>query len=301
MAAHLDPAAWKKKRDTIIIVCLAIVLLAGAGLATWLLLRDRIIPGKKYAQAEEALQNGNVAEAIEIFTSIGTYRDANDRAAEIAFSMQTDTAQAAALKAAKPGDYVRFGPYEQDNDPNNGPEPITWLVLTERDGRLLLWATDVLENAPYNNEQCNTTWEDCSLRTFLNGPFGDSAFTEAERLLIPKTKMKNKGNSASMTKGGNDTEDYVRILAFDELLEYCVGNPSIETLAAWPSAYAIAKGVETHAQYGTCKWWMRTPGLDQSNATYCDMVGQPFYTCKVSNNGVGVRPMIWVLTEKSGE
>ena len=69
-------------------------------------------------------------------------------------------------------------------------------------------ATDVLENAPYNDEQCNTTWEDCSLRTFLNGPFCDSAFTEAERLLIPKTKMKNKGNSASMTKGGNDTEDY---------------------------------------------------------------------------------------------
>ena len=40
---------------------------------------------------------------------------------------------------------------------------------------------------------------------------------------------------------------------------------------------------------------MRTPGLDQTNAAYCDMVGQPFYTCAVNKEGLGVRPMIWVL------
>ncbi len=95
--------------------------------------------------------------------------------------------------------------------------------------------------------------------------------------------------------GGKDTEDYVTILSFDELLEYGLDNPGLETIAAYPSAYAIAQGVEQHDWYGTCKWWMRTPGIDQTNAVYCDMVGQPLYTAPVNRSGNGVRPLIWVL------
>ena len=32
---------------------------------------------------------------------------------------------------------VRFGRYDQDNDPENGPEPIEWIVLEEKDGKRL--------------------------------------------------------------------------------------------------------------------------------------------------------------------
>ncbi len=44
---------------------------------------------------------------------------------------------------------VRFGRYDQDNDPENGPEPIEWIVLEEKDGKRLLFARDLLDNGMY--------------------------------------------------------------------------------------------------------------------------------------------------------
>ena len=295
MATHLDPVAWKKKKKIIITVSVIVGALLIIGLTSWLLLRNWLKPTIRYAKAEKALSAGNTEEAIEIFKSLGTYRDANDRAAELAFSAQKDDALERMLKSAKVGDIVTFGRYEQDNNLQNGPEPIRWLVLAERDGRLLLWSVDVLDHAQYSSDLKNTTWENCTLRTWLNDTFYQSAFTGEERLLIPITEWKNTDNSASGATGGKDTEDRVSILSFDELLEYGIDNPGIETIAAYPSAYAVAQGVERHDWYGTCKWWMRTPGIDQTNAVYCDMVGQPLYTAPVNRYGNGVRPLVWVV------
>ena len=295
MATHLDPVAWKKKKKIIITVSVIVGALLIIGLTSWLLLRNWLKPTIRYAKAEKALSAGNTEEAIEIFKSLGTYRDANDRAAELAFSAQKDDALERMLKSAKVGDIVTFGSYEQDNDLKNGAEPIRWLVLAERDGRLLLWSVDVLDHAQYSSDLKNTTWENCTLRTWLNDTFYQSAFTGEERLLIPITEWKNTDNSASGATGGKDTEDRVSILSFDELLEYGIDNPGIETIAAYPSAYAVAQGVERHDWYGTCKWWMRTPGIDQTNAVYCDMVGQPLYTAPVNRYGNGVRPLVWVV------
>ena len=36
------------------------------------------------------------------------------------------------------GEYVTFGHYEQDNNLENGKEPIEWKVLDKKDGRVLL-------------------------------------------------------------------------------------------------------------------------------------------------------------------
>ena len=41
------------------------------------------------------------------------------------------------------GEYVTFGSYEQDDDFDNGPEPIEWMVLDHQDGRTLLLARDM--------------------------------------------------------------------------------------------------------------------------------------------------------------
>ncbi|MBQ6234622.1 MAG: hypothetical protein IJK54_01770 [Clostridia bacterium] len=302
MASHVDPVAWAKKVKIrrIVLIILAALLLAGG--ITVYLLRDRIIPALRYARAEIALNNGNIAEAIELFQKDWTYRDANDRAAELAFAEQTDPTLRETLKSAKPGDVVYFGSYEQDNAPMNGKEPIEWFVMVEKDDRLLLWSNYALDAAKYNNTaNVETTWETCSLRTWLNDTFLHTAFTEQEQLLIPKMSYVNNGNEASLTKGGDDTEDYVVIMSFDELLEYGLRNPHLEWIGTYPTVYAAAQGVESHSDYGTCKWWIRTPGLDQTQVVYCDMVGQPLYSAPATRNGIGVRPMIWVVVGDRGE
>lgn len=301
MAAHLDPAAWEKKKKIIIIVSVSVTVALILLLTGWLLLRDKIRPARDYARAEKLLEKGSIAEAIEIFESLWDYRDANDRAAALAFGQQEDKTIEQTLKSAKPGDYITFGRYEQDNVTENGPEPIVWFVLAEKDGRLLLWSKDALDHAQYNSGQRDVTWKECSLRTFLNDDFYNTAFTDSEKLLIPNAKTRNGGNSASITKGGDDTMDHVVIMSFDELLEYGVQNLHLEWIGTYPTEYAKAQGVESHAEYGTCKWWIRTPGMEQSHAVYCDMIGQPLYSAPVSRKGIGVRPMIWVLVGDRGE
>lgn len=300
MASHIDPVAWAKKVRIrrIILITLAVLLVATG--VTLYLLRDRIIPAIRYAKAERLVNAGRTEEAIDIFENLWTYRDANARAAELAFGMQKDDSVRAVLQGAKTGDVIEFGRYEQDNNPENGAEPIEWFVMAEQNDRLLLWSVYALDHHAYHNRSTDTYWENCSLRTWLNDTFYQTAFNESERLLIPTMKVGNSANGASLTSGGKDTEDKIVIMSFDELLEYGVRNPYLEWIGTYPTEYAAAQGVEVHPDYGTCKWWLRTPGLDQTQAVYCDMVGQPLYTAPVTRKGLGVRPMIWVVVGERG-
>ena len=45
---------------------------------------------------------------------------------------------------------LTFGKYEQDNNPDNGPEEIEWIVLEEHDGNLLLLSRYGLDAVPYS-------------------------------------------------------------------------------------------------------------------------------------------------------
>lgn len=55
----------------------------------------------------------------------------------------------------KVGDQIEFGSYEQDNDTDNGAEPILWDVIGQNNGRYLLISHYVLDYMAY--EKDNTT------------------------------------------------------------------------------------------------------------------------------------------------
>lgn len=293
--AHLDPVAWKKKvRIRRIVLITLAVLLVAAGVTVYLL-RDKIVPAIRYGIAERAEDRGEITEAIDRFARLGTYRDANARAAKLAFGLQRDASVKTALTGVNVGDTVEFGRYEQDNDLGNGQEPIRWFVLAKEDGRLLLWSEYVLAAQPYHKDGGEITWADCSLREWLNGTFYREAFTEQEQALVAETHHENEGNPASYsTTGGAATDDRVYIISFNEILQYGMHNPYIEGLWAEPTDYAVATGADKHDWYGTAMWWIRIPGHEQNCATYCDMVGQPIYSSMVYKTSIGVRPIIWV-------
>ncbi len=293
--AHVDPEGWARKvrtRRRILGIVAAVLLFAGLA---FYLLYCHIIPGLRYSKAERSLEQGDVKGALEIFTRLWTYRDANDRAADLAFDLQEDDSLRQVFRYAELGDVVSFGHYEQDGNTENGPEPIQWYVLGKENGRLLLWSVYALDNQPLNTENRDVTWEDCSLRRWLNEDFLQAAFTDAEQALIPTMRMKNENNKVSDTKGGNNTEDQVAVLSYRELLQYGSANPKIHYVHAYPTEYAVQQGVEQDREYGTCKWWMRTPGVSQNTACYCNMAGIPLYNNVVSSKGFGVRPIVWVL------
>ncbi len=128
----------------------------------------------------------------------------------------------AAIEDAAVGDIVYFGSYEQDNDAVNGTEPVEWYVLDKADGEATLLAVHLLDCQQYHEADENITWENCTLRSWLNGEFYNTAFSEEEQAAIVNTNVINEDNSywGWDMEGGNDTEDKVWLLSLEEIERY---------------------------------------------------------------------------------
>ena len=155
---------------------------------------------------------------------------------------------------------MEFGSYPFEEDETR--KPIKWTVLKRDGNKALLLSAYGLDAKPYNEELKDITWEDCTLRKWLNGEFLNTAFTEEERQRIITTKVKNADNPKYNTPGGNDTEDTVFLLSIGEAKEYLPTNLQRQVA---PTPYAVNKGVYK-SSYGTCWWWLRSPGLDPYSA-----------------------------------
>ena len=219
---------------------------------------------------------------------------------------------------AKVGDTITFGSYEQDGIMTNGKEDIEWIVLSKNKSQMLVVSKYALELLSYNTEYTDVTWENCTLRRWLNNSFYKTAFTKAERSLIKKTKLRNADNPQYETKGGNDTKDKVFLLSLDDIINTGYGfssELSEEDIIrrCTPTEYALAAlGYTTEyfiednsladdyltAEGGyTCWWWLRSPGYNEKTAANVDYDGSIFYEHKWNQSRKyyhcgGVRPAL---------
>ncbi len=194
------------------------------------------------------------------------------------------------LENAKVGDILIFGSYEQDNDTGNGREPISWLVLAVEDGKMLLIAEENLDCQPYNTEDTDITWENCTLRSWLNNDFVNSAFTPAQQSAIALTDLTNNDNSEYGTNGGNSTQDKIFLLSIDEANKYFAGDSD---RAAKNTAYAKEQGAYDDSGMGW--WWLRSPGYGADYAACVSLDGSVFeYGDDVDCDNDAVRPALWL-------
>ena len=202
------------------------------------------------------------------------------------------------------GDSILFGAYEQDNNFENGAEPIEWEILDENEKGIFVLSKYILDFQPYNTDDEDTTWENCSLRTWLNKTFYDAAFDEAAKSRIITITNENTDNLHYKTKGGEDTQDKVFCLSFDEVWDNYVfntiwGGPNhglggyCEDLITVASDYSVESGINANSisesmeddffAFYSCKdleddygseymgsnigrWWLRSPGTNSSCA-----------------------------------
>ena len=198
----------------------------------------------------------------------------------------------------KVGDFVSFGSYEQDNKLSNGKEKISWQVLDVRDGKALLISRYGLDSKPYNELWADMTWEECSLRAWLNDDFIRTAFDNSEQKALLLTEVDNsqqQGNSGWNKKGGYDTSDCVFLLSYREANEYF---RTADDRLCKPTDYAAAMGAWKNGK-GYCHWWLRSPGKTQNYAAYSGSEAT-FSSAQDNTTTIGVRPAIWVdLTQVS--
>lgn len=197
------------------------------------------------------------------------------------------------------GDYITFGSYEQDNNTANGLEDIEWLVLDVQDGKVLVVSNYALDCKPYNEEIEEVTWETCTLRSWLNDEFINTAFTVDEQSQISATTVVNAGNSGCGTDGGNDTTDKVFLLSIEEAEEYFLTD---DVRKCAPTDYAIAQGAtisesESTGGRATGWWWLRSPGNNHLTAAGVIFNGNVRFNLMGNHayeDGNVVRPALWI-------
>ena len=120
---------------------------------------------------------------------------------------------------AKVGDTITFGSYEQDDDMTNGKEEIEWIVLAKDSKGILVVSKYALDCLPYNKDNVDVTWENSTIREWLNNKFYTTAFTKKERKMINKVKLTNNDNPYFGTKGGVTVTGGEPLLQIDFLIE----------------------------------------------------------------------------------
>lgn len=200
------------------------------------------------------------------------------------------------------GDYITFGKYEQDNNTANGLEAIEWLVLDKQDGKALVVSKYALDCKPYNVEIEEVTWETCTLRSWLNDEFINTAFTIDEQSQISTTTVVTADNLDCGTDGGDNTTDKVFLLSIEEAEKYF---SSRDARMCAPTDYAIAQGAVTSENESTGGratgwWWLRSPGNNQLNAAgviFSGKVAIHLMGNHAYEDGNIVRPALWINLE----
>ena len=186
---------------------------------------------------------------------------------------------------------------------------IDWRVLAVENNKALLISEKILEKRSYNVKFNNITWENCTLRKYLNGEFLKKF--GAMQPKIAETRMSNPNNPWYRTSGGNVTADKIFLLSLDEIVKYFGDSGDLRNRKGWiyengKHVLVSGSGYYIHDQYdskrianyggeGAWWWWLRSFGENKSKAAGVSNVGTlNLFGSYVDNEEGGVRPALWL-------
>ncbi len=208
-------------------------------------------------------------------------------------------------------------------------EPVEWLVLETAEGKAFLLSRYVLDAKAYDENydasawltdktyHYRGTWEQSSVRAWLNNDFYRNAFTFSEQESILLSHVENLPGTLRDTSSGPDTRDKVYLLSESEAVKYfgkewiMIGDetkhiwkdgvyPEQDTQLGFPTGYAVRNGVDMRGAESLwsgkcCPWNLRTMGgpYDKNQYIYPDglLDQEGYYVDKIF---LGVRPVLWL-------
>lgn len=202
-------------------------------------------------------------------------------------------------------DTVYFGRYWQEDtngdgvaDQNDEMQPIRWRIISRDGDDAFVIADKILDCQPYNDIDTDVTWENCTLRSWLNEDFYNMAFTPEEQNAIIEQSLINENNPDYGTEGGNDTKDKVYSPCIKDMNNpnygFYVYDWGDQEGIGKVTSYAVKQGVYTDSYEGGSYWWLRSPGDRTWRASYVSYGGCMFMDCEVGNKRVGVRPALHI-------
>jgi hypothetical protein len=205
----------------------------------------------------------------------------------------------------------------QPGDVLDGFGGLKWRVLAVEEGRALIMTKEVVARRAYHDRREDVTWEECTLRQWLNGEFLDDHFSGAEQAVIVETDLANPdgngyiGDYQFTTIGGSGTQDKIFLLSVGEARNYSVDDDARR--AKWAMTenqveedarhmndndpdkdYSEILGFVRENSVGPASWWLRTPGQYSSYAARVSSAGSVEVDGYSVNDAIGVRPAMWV-------
>ncbi len=208
--------------------------------------------------------------------------------------------------------------YGFDKVPNNGYryfkwERIKWRVLQNDGSTLFVIAAKAVDCKEYNEEFVNITWENSTIRSWLNNSFYNTAFSSSEQDAIV---MQNVDNPEDVVEGGNNTNDNIYLLSISEVRNETYGFCSDSSTYSMSrrmktSDYANARGASSGNE-GKCYWWLRSrirdredpEVVDAANVDSSGYAGRSGYSVYFNNGGVcpalhiNLSSGIWSMAER---
>lgn len=154
-------------------------------------------------------------------------------------------------------------------------EPIKWRVLSVDSNDAFLLSDKTLEYDSYNRGWHDVTWENCTLRDWLNDDFYNTAFSGEEQSAIKTTMVINEDTQNYGTDGGNNTDDKIYLLSLKEVTDASYGFATGYT----KSETRIITGTDFSCSEAYPGWWLRSPG--SSNLS----LESPMFVATVESKG----------------
>ena len=240
-----------------------------------------------YDYANALMSNGQYDDAYAIYLRISEYKNVSE-------ILKTD--KNLLLVKFKAGNSITLGNYPQTKAGNDNT-PIEWLVLESDRETALLISRYALDCRPYNEKYEDTTWEQCTLRGWLNNEFFNKAFSTEEKQYILQSNVSADKNPKYSTNPGNATKDNVFLLSIVEANKYFKSD---DARMCAPTDYAIQQGAYTSDDFKregrkACWWWLRSPGYSSGNAANTSTDGSiTGYGLVVDLSNYAVRPCVRV-------
>ena len=207
----------------------------------------------------------------------------------MALILETVTQTPLGFDALEVGDIIRFGNYD-------------WRVLSVyEDDTALIITENVIDKRPFHSVWEDVTWETSDIRAYLNSTFLD-AFTPGEQRRILRSDLHTPDNIGFLTRGGNDTTDYVFLLSIEEVVKYFggLGQP----IPFNPGAYCRVIYTKISDEYNSARvafdedgvaylWLLRSSGFDYDFTSFVELDGVINLSGGMVGGGSGgVRPAL---------
>ena len=189
-----------------------------------------------------------------------------------------------------PGSIIKFG-------------GIPWRVLDVRADRALVLSQYIFDRKPFHEPGGTVTWEDSTMRQYLNNEFLYGRFTSDERARIAEMRIVNDSSIWDGQRGINpSTFDRVFLLSKPEVVWH------LGDITQWPGPALVFSDQYddnriAYGQDGSDGWWLRSPGaFGSNNASVVSARGTIFMEgVGIGRDAAGYRPAMWLKLDGHDE